>query len=357
MGTIRIIPDERNVKVIGRTHLLEDNSLLCVFSGSGIEFVYEGKELRITLRGDSTANEANIDTAARVAVYIDDVKTNDVMLTESETNLTIVKQDTVTKSRIKILKLSEAANSVFAIEPIEIMEGETVTKTSEKGHRIEFIGDSITCGYGVDDEDKEHHFFTKTEDATKAYAYKTACRLDADYSLVSFSGHGIISGYTDNPEVKTDQILPPYYEKLGMSYNYYGSDLKPQNLSWDFSKFQPELVVINLGTNDDSYCKGDADKQRAYIDGYVEFLKTVRRNNSDADILCVLGLMGRNLCESMKTAVSEYTKETMDTKVNAYFLMEQDPELGYAADWHPTEANHDRCAEEVSKIICELYGW
>lgn len=49
---------------------------------------------------------------------------------------------------------------------------------------MEFIGDSITCGYGVDDPDKEHHFKTATEDVTKAYAYKTALALNADYSMV-----------------------------------------------------------------------------------------------------------------------------------------------------------------------------
>lgn len=56
--------------------------------------------------------------------------------------------------------------------------------------------DSITCGYGVDDEDRSHQFSTKTEDATKAYAYKTAQLLNADYSLVSYSGHGVVLGYT-----------------------------------------------------------------------------------------------------------------------------------------------------------------
>ena len=52
---------------------------------------------------------------------------------------------------------------------------------------IEFIGDSITCGYGVDDEVAEHHFATGTEDTTRAYALRTARKLGVDYSLVSLS--------------------------------------------------------------------------------------------------------------------------------------------------------------------------
>ena len=53
----------------------------------------------------------------------------------------------------------------------------------EKPLKIEVIGDSITCGYGVDDEDENHQFTTATEDVTKAYAYKTAKALDAEYSI------------------------------------------------------------------------------------------------------------------------------------------------------------------------------
>ena len=88
----------------------------------------------------------------------------------------------------------------------------------EKELKLEFIGESITCGYGIDDEDENHHFQTATEDATRAYAYKTAMALDADYSLVSYSGHGIISGYTENGQRLETHKVPDVYEKLGKTY-------------------------------------------------------------------------------------------------------------------------------------------
>ena len=109
-----------------------------------------------------------------------------------------------------------------------------IHKAPGLAHKIEFIGDSITAGYGVDDEVKEHGFSTATEDVTKTYAYKTAAALQADYSIVAYSGHGIISGYTGDGEKNTGLLIPinsehhceicrPYRQGLWMSTTHHGT--------------------------------------------------------------------------------------------------------------------------------------
>lgn len=353
-----IVLDESAVKLLGRTQLLLDKNLLCAYSGSGVEFDFTGKHLEVELVGDSSAREGNEENCARVAVYVDGERTEDIMLTKKLTAVTILDSEEEKTVRVRIVKLSETAQSVFAIRPIEIKGGESIVPTEKKAHTIEFIGDSITCGYGVDDEVAGHHFSTETEDATKAYAYKTAELLDADYSLVSISGYGIISGYTSDPDQKSaEQVMSEYYEKLGNSYSGYNSTIKPQTIAWDFERFVPEVIVINLGTNDASYCGKDESKQQEYVDGYVAFLKQVRRNNPDAVIFCTLGLMGQDLCEAMDRAAAAYTAETGDEKVHSVWLEVQDSSLGIAADWHPTEANHARAAERLAGEIREIMGW
>lgn len=113
------------------------------------------------------------------------------------------------------------------------------------------------------------------ENAAKTYAYKTARNFDADYSFVSVSGAGIISGYTGSAE-KNDQLLvPDFYDKFCFTWSWLGGE-EVAKYDWDFSQYQPELIVINLGTNDNSYTKGDADKCAEYEKGYVNFLKQVR---------------------------------------------------------------------------------
>ncbi|MFC6652659.1 GDSL-type esterase/lipase family protein [Paenibacillus rhizoplanae] len=95
-----------------------------------------------------------------------------------------------------------------------------------------------------------------------------------------------------NDQKLTTHLLPDYYGKVGKSEGRFGGSLLPQEIAWDFSRFTPELIVINLGTNDDSYTKDDPAKQADYAENYVAFLQKVRRNNPDSTILCTLGIMG-----------------------------------------------------------------
>lgn len=350
-----VVMNAENVKLLGRTHLIDD-TLWLAFSGTGADFDYTGKKLEVTLVGDAAAS-GGAENQVRAAVYVDGERVIDQMLDEPEKTLTVFESEESKTVNVKIIKLSETAMSTMGIKPIKIAEGEKIAPAAAKAHRIEFVGDSITCGYGVDDEVKEHHFVTGTEDVTKAYAYKTAQALDADYSMVSISGYGIISGYTNGDKKISAQTIPQYYEKMGFSYNSFAETEKPESIDWDFSEFVPEVVVINLGTNDESYCKSYADRKEEYRDAYIEFIKKVREKNPDATIICALGIMGAGLYPTVEEAVNNYQEETGDQNVYSFRLTPQDGSLGYAADWHPTAATHDKAAEELSAKIKEIMGW
>ena len=347
-GPQTIIPTDENVKLLGRAYYDEfDEELICAYSGTGCEFTFTGTSVKFNLKGDNAAKANNEDNAARYAIYVDGERTQDLMLDEYNKTVTAFESNTEKTAVISLVKLSETANSTLAIKSIEV-EG-TVAPTALKDLYIEFVGDSITCGYGVDDENRNHHFSTSTEDCTKAYAYKTAQKLDADYSLVAISGYGIISGYTGNPDKKSaNQLMPKYYNDIGYSYARSVSGIK-----WDFKR-QPDAVVINLGTNDESYCKTNKDKQAEFTAEYVNFLKQIREKNPDAQILCVLGVMGDGLYKCVEEAVATYSAETGDTKVSAMRLKNQDQADGIAADWHPTEKTHEKTADAVAEKLREI---
>ncbi len=350
----KLIPlTANNVKLLGRTHMIND-TLWCAFSGTGIEFQYTGTHLTVTLIADNAF--CDMDNQARIAIYVNNNRIIDQMLTSSSQTLSVYEGEAKTIT-VKIIKLSESAMSTIGIKPIEIADTETLIPTAPQKHKVEFIGDSITCGYGVDDEDENHPFHTSTEDVTKAYAYKTATALDADYSMVSLSGYGIISGYTDNPDLKCEnQLLPTYYNKLGFSINKFEDSIAPQNLEWDFSVFEPEVVVINLGTNDESYCN-TAKKFDEFAAAYIDFLKQVREKNPLAHIFCAYGVMNVAMMPSIKTAIDNYSKTCNDYKISLIELPTQDGSLGYAASWHPTEATHKIASETATKKIKEIMHW
>ncbi|MFR5051646.1 MAG: hypothetical protein ACLTCP_10230 [Ruminococcus bicirculans (ex Wegman et al. 2014)] len=64
---------------------------------------------------------------------------------------------------------------------------------------------------------------------------------------------------------------------------------------WDFSKYIPQIIVINLGTNDDSYCRDHKDRQAVFSKLYADFLAVVREKNPQAYILCTVGIMGERI--------------------------------------------------------------
>lgn len=343
--------EEQYVKMLGRTHS-EDGVLWLAHSASGVEFTAKGTQCSVKIVGDSmTGVEGN---QVRFAAYVDGERVLDEMITQREAVYDIFLFETEKEVTVTLMKVSEAANSILGIDEITVTGAENIAPTAEKDLKIEFIGDSITCGYGVDDEDRNHHFSTSTEDAAKAYAYKTAQLLDADYSLVSYSGNGIVSGYTTQGVKVSTQQLPNKYECFAVSGGSGSNGFKTSGVDWDFSRFTPDIIVINLGTNDYSYTGKDEELIREYQEAYTEFIKKVRKNNAHAHIICTLGVMGADLYEAMSTAAENYTAETGDENISIFRLSTQDGSTGYAADWHPTAATHDIAAAELAEYINAL---
>lgn len=339
--------NSETVKLIGRTYQDENGVLWIVQSAAGIEFVTDSTSLEIVLIGDNSANGSS-ENPARYALWVNGERVLDEMMTEAER--TVKAELPEGKNTVKLLKLSESANSIFGIKSITVTDLKPIVPSEERALKIEFIGDSITCGYGVDDEDRNHSFSTSTEDATKAYGYKTAQILGADYSLVSYSGHGIISAYTGDGSINTSGLVPKIYTQVGKMWDS-SNDPNVNELEWDFDSFVPDIVVINLGTNDNSYVKGDAEKTKAYTDEYIEFLKLVRVKNPNAHIVCALGVMGADLYNAVETAANEYSAQTGDTNISCVKLGQIRSDEGYAADWHPTEATQTRVAREMAEHL------
>lgn len=352
-----VIPSWENVKPLGRTHPLQD-SLWLAFSGTGAEFTFHGARCEVTIAGDINATKPNDEAnKVRIAIYVDGERVVDDMIDAKEKTYTVVDAPQARDVVVTIVKLSETAMSTCGVKAISVDSPEGIRPTERKARRIEFVGDSITCAYGVDDEVAEHHFSTATEDVTRAYAYRTAAKLDADYSMVSISGYGIISGYTATGESKSaSQLIPTFYEKLGFSYGTYNRKIVA-GVKWDFSAFVPDLIVVNLGTNDDSYTLNHADRREEYRAAYVEFLKVIRRNNPDAKILCTLGVMGDRLYPMVEQAAADYTAQTGDANIATMRFDVQKPSDGYAADWHPTAVTHEKASEKLVEEIRRLMGW
>lgn len=342
--TVDFAPDAEHVKFLGRS-VYENDALIMSYSSTGAAFNISAKYLDFTVIGDGSE--------ARLVVFVNDERVFDKMLNKYSETFNVFNKNEIVEGEVKILKVSESTSSSVAISKITTDVDGKISPAADKNLKIEFIGDSITCGYGVDDLNRNNHFKVSTEDNTKSYAYKTAQLLDADYSMVSASGFGVISGYTGDGKKQTWGVLSQYYGKLGAnSKNVNG--YPPSKVDWDFSEFIPDVVVLNLGTNDASYTKGDKDKISEFVDAYIDFLKTIRTKNENAYIICSLGTMSQDLFPAIQTAVSEYTAETNDDRISTLKFPAQNMSDGIAADWHPSEKTHTKAADILAVKIKEI---
>lgn len=357
------LPMNEYVKPLGRTIMFDDCRVLSL-SGSGVEFKYTGTKLTVTFYGDSTTvTDENVPQPwrdqARVAVIVDGITQLDTVIKKPKEVFEVCGLDECIPAAehvVRILKLSEPRMSTAGLGEIQILAKGPAEPTPYKDRYIEFIGDSITCGYGVDVPNELHPFSTGTENVTKSFSYRTAAKLDADFSMVSYSGHGLISGYTPDPNVpKLEELIQPYYDIFAYSYNTFRG-LKMEDRSWDFaSKRMPDIIVINLGTNDDSYVQQDEAKRQSFGKAYVAFLEKVHSLNPTSKIVVAFGLMGDALFETEQEAVNIFKANSVFEQVYAVRLTPQDPEVnGYGADYHPSPVSHEIAACELSEFIRNL---
>ncbi len=341
---------EDNVKYTGRNYY-DGKTAWLVQSGSAVEFTVSAKSAEVTIDGDYSINNDE-KYRPRYAVIVDGKIILDEIMSEKTKTVKLFEGENSRTVDVKIIHLSEANNGTIGVSEIKTVSDSpaSVVPAEKKDLKIEFIGDSITCAYGVEGKSAYENFTTATENFMKSYAYLTAKKLGADYSAVSYSGHGIISGYSNDGNRNTDSLVPPYYKNYGNLSNY----AKP----WDFTEDPNDVVVINLGTNDSSYIDKDFDERKQeFVDGYAEFLETVRECNPDAYIICTLGIMGcTDEYPLIEQAVEIFKEKTGDEKITSYQSPVQNSADGYGSDWHPSAITQQKNAYVLADKICNAIG-
>lgn len=338
---------EEHTKLIGRT-MTKDGVTWLVHSGSAAECTVTGNSASVTIVGDG-AVFSDEKYRPRYGVYVDGELIKDVVMGEKEQKVELFSGDKKRTATVKIMHLSEANNGAIGVKQFDVTSSSSdpVKPTAKKDLTIEFIGDSITCAYGVGADNQYVGFETATEDFSKSYAYLTAELIGADYSAVSYSGHGIISGYTSDGKKNADLLVPPVYENVAKNADYA--------VPWDFSSHPSDVIVLNLGTNDDSYASKDLKNRAAeYQAAYVDFLKQIRKCNPDSTIICTLGIMG---CEELYPYIEAAVKDFGDSKVTCYQSPTQNINGdGIGADWHPSAKTHQLNAYLLADKICSAIG-
>lgn len=351
---MNVLENKGNYRLSGRT-TRQNDILYLGYSASFLEFSFRGTKAEAEFVTDRLDWEDM--HRAWVAVFVDGAEEPALRLklTKERERFVLFESAAAREVTLRIMKYSEAAFGAVGIVSLDV-DGNLLQPPEAKQKKIEVIGDSITCGYGIEGIVDVDTFTTAQENPWNAYGCRVARALDAEFSLISWSGNGIISHFVDESvnEPRNDEALMP---ELYM-YEDYSADLRrgknrADYIKRDFATYQPQLIIINLGTNDGSYTRYMPARERAFINGYVQFLRQVRLVNPDANILCTVGLMTQETNLLVKEAALRINAFG-DTKVYFKEAFAQNGAVdGIGADWHPTGATQKKFAEYLVEFIKE----
>lgn len=257
---------------------------------------------------------------------------------------------------VVITKRNEPIVGSFQFLGLESTEKRPLVPTPPQYSRwIEFIGDSITCGFGVLGANTNCQFSADTESEPAAYGALTAAAFSAGHTAIAFSGIGI---YQNAAGSKTDQMPVRFFRTLA----------DDPTSEWDFH-ITPDVVVINLGTND--FTKGTPSAE--YETAYVEFLTKLRTKYTQAFFVTTVssmmtdnggigglfprGIKNRAAVKASVAKIVETRNAAGETKLSSFEFDEQAESDGYGCGYHPSQATQKRDAAKLVAHIKTLTGW
>lgn len=214
--------------------------------------------------------------------------------------------------------------------------------------KIEFIGDSMTCGLGIESLNEKDPYMAETENYYYSYAARTAQALDAQALVVACSGVGVYRNHAGPKKGSDDNMSSIYGQTL------WGDKTE----TWNFMRYSPDVVCINLGMNDVS--SGEYDRE-FLLNAYRNFYRTVRGNYPRSKIVFLSGsmLIGTRL-EHVKFAMDEVVRDARiagDKGVFRFDMSWQTGELGMGACAHPSIWQHEKMAGELTAYLRGLMEW
>ena len=233
--------------------------------------------------------------------------------------------------------------------------------------KMEFIGDSITSGEGAIGAAEEQDWVPMLFSAENNYAVMTGRAMDADIRVISQSGWGVGCAWNNDPH----GAIPPIYEKVcGVLSGVRNTELGAQQQN-DFAAWQPDVVFINLGTNDggafhqpmwrnaetgETFCNRRTEDGSLHEEDVARFkenvkafLKKLRFYNPEARLVWIYGMLGHIMEPALQAAIHEYIVDSGDRKAE-YLSLKDDIENRGARN-HPGVEAHRTAANELISFL------
>lgn len=338
-ATVELPPTSPSVRILGRSLDTNPRELQWAWSGSGAMVAFDGTTCVVRMIAKGALYRVRVDG-----------KESTLDLSSSSDTLHTLASGLAPGYHLVELRAKTEANSATTRFRGFWVDGTPAALPAPSSRRIEFYGNSITCGYGILDSVANNGFSVKTQDEGLTFAGLAADSLGAERRVICWSGKGVFKNYGSDTVTPT---LPKLHRQI--------LPWDATNL-WDVSRWIPQVVVVDLGTNDFSGVAPDSAKfHRAYM-GFVDSLHT---HYPSARIVLVDGPM---LSDGYPAGMNALTKvrKHLDNIVAAgtakgmsisHLELTPQGDLGYGADFHPNRAQARLNGQELTTHIRRLTGW
>ena len=339
--TVQVTRD--NVTTLGKT-FDRDGVITFSYGNAGVSARFKGDKIE----ADFVVGQGS---PQRIAVFLDDnIEPEDarvIALTENG-KYTLWENVPEGEHTITIRKMGRGYYGFLAAETVGIRSftvtgGNLLTKPEKKKLSIEVFGDSITNGdalYKVD-------AYNNVSYSWQGYTGEVARYFDADIKSCGISGNGLLASVLTDENGKHFNLFTP-------QNNWAKLDESACDLMYDHDANPADVVIINLGTNDNIAFTNNEFTAQDFKNEYLRFINEIHSDCPNAVVVGALGAMGATgLFDAIRSAINDANNQAGEEF--AYFVELQNCNSianGRAFDnSHPSAVAHKIYGAAISDVI------
>ncbi len=327
-----------SIRYIGRFDVSQPSAPTAEWSASAMQARFSGTQVSVRLGGSNNYFDVVLDGVVQPVL-----KTAGQSAYSVGTGLAAGVHD------VLVFRRDEAFDNPATFSGFDFGSGALLAPDPAPAHRIEIVGDSISAGYGDECPGASTGFTAATENEYIAYGPLTARALGADVHVIAWSGKGLYR----NLDGSTTETMPILWQRTIPT---------DSSSHWDPSQWIPDVVVINLGTND--FNAGGADPSASFQSTYLQFVKQLESVYPGVFIFGAVGpMLGGSSYTSVKTAISNVVSMRSaagDARVQLVEFPTQNCGSDGSAcgcDSHPNAAEHQKMATILEAAVRSALGW
>lgn len=329
-----------NIHYMGRI-AFRDSAAELSWSANSIKINFSGTGLSAILKDERSDNNYN--------VIIDGKVTSVIHPAREKKDYVLASGLPSGKHSLELFKRTEWAMGKTWFYGFKLDKNSKILPVPQTPKRkIEFFGNSITCGFADEDTTGQDRGTSPYENGYISYAALTARHYNAEFYNTSKSGIGITVSWFP-------LIMPEMYDRL---------DATDSTSKWNFARYRPNLVIINLFQNDSWITKMPDNEQfkarfgktpptpEFIISAYRSFVKSVRSKYPKTPILCILGSMDATQTGSPWPGYIEKAVAGLnDRKIYTHFIPYKN------TPGHPSAKEQQVMANDLITFIDKTISW